>query len=215
MRINIKINEINTFVKDYQAFIQTIGIIVAVGALWCTSYSTRLSYKALKLATQQEYNKQLPIWSWNIIDSISVVELRPFNPDIKLQIADAIFPINLFKDDSKWPINQPDFKLHLTMFKYHIAKILREKNSYESDKVYIKDRGFIPFGLKINYIQYGVQREIFGLFSIQFTYIISSGEPKISIDGIMFNKYLNKHERPEEVVNKLTEDIFKQQVNNE
>lgn len=203
----MKLNKINKFTERYQSLIQAIGILSAVIILGLTTYTTWLSHDSLELARQQEFNKQLPIWDWVINDSTSVVKLKPFNSDIKVQYADAYFSKIIYGDTPRWPLNQPDFQLHLTMFKYYMAEEFKKIHSYNPDFSSFSERNTFPFGLQVNYIQYGIAKTVKGIFVIQYTVVRTGEQPTIIIDGVLFDKYLSENENFENTIESLTKQL--------
>lgn len=188
------LSDLNEFCKEFQPLFQTIGISSAVVVLLLTLYSTVISRKSLNLLLQQEQNKQIPIWRWNIDDSISTVSLEPHNPDIVIQNADAYFQKELFEGQQNWSLISPNHVLHLKVFKSVAADLFKKKNEYNPDFNTYSERNSIPFGLEVNYIQYGTVRIIKGIFAIQYDVLRVSKEPVIRIRGVVFLRYLEPTE---------------------
>ena len=197
------LEKINACLGKNKPLIETIGIIGGVFVLILTLHSTMLTRHSLELALKQDKDNQLPVWDWEINDSLSFVILHSTNPNIKIQMADAYFPKEIFGNSAEWALNQPDYKLHLNAFKSIIANAIRQKFKYDEDYVIIGDRGFFPLGLEINYIQYGTARNVKGIFAIQFTMIRSEEFPTIQIDGILFDHYLSSKQNLKETIDKL------------
>ncbi|HVS90610.1 MAG TPA: hypothetical protein VHE59_01165 [Mucilaginibacter sp.] len=184
---------INNFCKTYKPLIETIGILIALVLLVFTFWSTLISRDILRLSQQQEFNKQLPIWDFAVNDTSDIISVKPFSPDVKIQIANAYFPSKIFRQ-KQWPIDPPDFKLYLLMFKFDIAALFKNTFPYDKNVIDIAPRGAAPVLLEINYIQYGESRTVWGLFEIQYLIERSSLEPKVQLKGMFFLKYCNKQE---------------------
>lgn len=205
MKLIIQLNKI---CKQYKPLIETIGIVIALLILFLTFRSTSISNKLLKLSQQQEYNKQLPIWDFEIIDSLNLVKLKPYSSDIKIQTATAFFSKKLFGENNKWPIDQPNHFLYLTMFKYNVAEQFKKHVKPNTNYYQISDRNTMPVGLIINYIQYGQQRVVYVLFGIQYLVLRNGdGEPKITIKGVLFDEYLNEKKLMQSV-DSITEQVL-------
>ena len=199
------LNKTNSFCKSYQHLIQAIGILVGLYLLFLTYVSINISNEQLRLSKQQEYQKQLPMWQFDIADSLSVARLRPFSQDVKLEEATAYFPDLYFKKDNEFFIDQPNFELHLTIFKDYVEKLVSA--NYSDSIVSVGIRSHFPIGIKMSYVQFGELRTVEAVFAIHFLWIrFSESSIKIQVQGIKFVKYIIPGEKLMPVLNKFSRD---------
>ena len=97
--------QINSFCEKFQPLLQTIGFIFGLYLIYSTYQSMNISNEQLKIAYEelnitkkQEIQKQLPIWQFEVNDTLSIATLSPFSPDVKLEQATAHFSKKLFFD---------------------------------------------------------------------------------------------------------------------
>jgi hypothetical protein len=191
--------EANSFCKTYQHLIQAIGIFVGL-------YLIFLTYQQLQLAKQQEYQKQLPMWEFDIIDSLSTARLRPFSQDIKLEEATAYLPDKYFGKDNRTFLDQPNFELYLTTFKDTLSKLISA--NYDNSSLGL--RIHFPIGIKISYVQFGEMRTAEAIFAIHFRWWKISDSTTIELHGIKFVKYISSGEKLMTMLNKFSsEDLRK------
>jgi hypothetical protein len=211
INFGVIIDKVNSVCKKYEKLFQTVGIIIGLYLLYLTYISVKISNEQLKITQKQDYQKQLPIWSFDINDSASTVKLKPFTQDVKLEEATAYFPEDLFfKKDSKWNIDQPDFTLHLTVFKEYVKQMTLLNSVYQDSTYSISDRNNFPIGIELNYVQNGELRRIYGIFVIQYMRIrMSEYEMKIEIQGIKFIRYILSNEIFSDELNKFAKLGFK------
>ncbi len=198
---------INEFCQKYRPTIEVFGILTGIAILGLTYWSTLISRDLLSITIQQEQNKILPIWDWKIIDDDDKVQIFPFQEGIKIQRASAYLPKKLMDDNVDWDINPPEFYLHLNMLKSAIEDYVMENMDYNSDKIAISTQNAIPFGVVIDYIQYGTTRRIHGVYALQFTMMRTEMRPDINIDGVIFEEYVSEKELKKRV-DKLTEELM-------
>jgi len=187
--------EANSFCKSYQHLIQAIGILVGL-------YLIFLTYQQLQLAKQQEYQKQLPMWEFDITDSLSIAKLRPFSQDVKLEEATAFLPDKYFKKDNEFYLDQPNFELYLTMFKDSLGKLISA--NYNNMSVGI--RTHFPIGIKMSYVQFGELRTVEAIFAIHFRWWKFSDSTTIELHGIKFVKYISRGEKLMHLLNKFSSE---------
>ncbi len=199
--------KINESCQKYLPTIEVLGIIAGIAILGLTYWSTLISRDLLSITIQQEQNKILPIWDWKIIDDDDKVQIFPFQEGIKIQRANAYLPKKLMDDNVDWDINPPEFYLHLNMLKSAIEDYVMENMDYNSDKIAISTQNAIPFGVVIDYIQYGRTRRIHGVYALQFTMMRTEMRPDINIDGVIFEEYVSEKELKKRV-DKLTEELM-------
>jgi hypothetical protein len=201
------LKRINASVIEYQPLIQTAGILAGIVILCLTWWTASVSNRALILSLQQEANKQLPIWDFEVKDSLEIIRLKPFSPDIKIQFANAYFSKKVF-DSLDWPLDPPSFELHLTVFKYDVGQLFRKNFAYSKDHFSILPRGGAPVLMEINYIQYGEARTVYGLFVIQYMIVDGRYEPKINLQGLIFIGYYDKQGGLEKL-DEMTDTLIK------
>jgi len=155
--------------------------------------------QALKLNEEQENNKILPIFDFEVTgeeDSIPFLKLRPYTNDIKIQKARAYFPDLPFENFvNNWQVVQPDFGLPLFQVHGFLSNYLYKTLNFDStDNVHEMTFDLdneVPLGMTIEYIQYGKVKTVYGQFSIQYRYTIEEGEkPHVKFNGAIFKQYL-------------------------
>ena len=194
---------INTICDKYQPLLQTSGIIVGLYLIFLTYSSVKISNdqllissEQLKISQNQEIQKQMPIWQFDVNDSLSFATLSPFSPDVKLEQATAYFSNNQFFDNSKrLKIDQPNFNLNLKQFKSFTEKMVLKNTKYSDSTLSVAMRNDFPVGIEINYVQFGELKSINAIFVIQYTSVRTSEKyVHVKVDGVKFNRYLYKGE---------------------
>jgi len=208
--INI-FGKLNAICKSYEHLLQTLGIVVGLYLIYLTYFSVKISNEQLKISQKQEYQKQLPIWEFDIDDNTKTAKLRPFSTDIKLEQATAYFSDKLFyRKSCNWEIDQPDFLFHLTLFNLYVEQLILANTSYDTSYVSIALRNNFPVGLELTYVQFGELRTVYAIFSIQYTWVRSNeSNVKLTLNGIKFTKYIMGNENLEDELNKIVEVAFK------
>ncbi|MEL1253786.1 hypothetical protein AAEO57_08365 [Flavobacterium sp. DGU38] len=204
------IKDLNSICTSYKPLLETIGIIVGLYLIYLTYVSVEISNEQLKITQKQEYQKQLPIWQFEIDDSLSIAKLKPFSQDVKLEQATGYFPKNLFfKNSNKWEIDQPNFELHLTMFKAYAEQLIERNMVFKDSTVSVAMRNNFPIGIDLNYVQFGELKETQAIFAIQYSWVASSKyDIKIHLDGIKFTKYIYNNENLMDELEKISKDVY-------
>ncbi|VXB58204.1 conserved hypothetical protein [Flavobacterium sp. 9AF] len=197
------VNKINSICDTYQPLLQSIGFMLGLYLIFSTYQSINISNEQLKIAYEelniikkQEIQKQLPIWEFEVNDSLSFAHLKPFSPDVKLEQATAYFSKKLFYNKlTKWKIDQPKFNLNLSAFKSYATKFILENTKYSDSTLSVGMRNDFPIGLEISYVQFGELKNIYAIFTIQYTSVrTSKNYVSIHLDGIRFNRYIYNDE---------------------
>ncbi|WP_205728624.1 hypothetical protein, partial [Flavobacterium sp. J27] len=83
------INKINSICEKYQPLLQSAGFILGLYLIYSTYLSINISNEQLKIAYEelnitkkQEIQRQLPIWEFEVNDSLALATLKPFSPDV-------------------------------------------------------------------------------------------------------------------------------------
>jgi hypothetical protein len=197
------IREINSKCEKYQPLLQTLGVLFGLYLIYSTYLSVnisneqlRVSNEQLKITRNQEIQKQLPIWQFDIDDSSAIAKLSPFSSDVKLEQATAHFSNKLFFNKlTRWKIDQPNFNLNLKVFKSYAEQFILKNTKYIDSTISVGMRNDFPIGVEIDYVQFGELKNINAIFTIQYTSVrTSESYVKIHIDGIRFNRYIYKGE---------------------
>ncbi len=211
--VKIFIDYLNSICDKYQPLLQSIGFLFGLYLIYSTYQSINISNEQLKIAYEelniikkQEIQKQLPIWQFNVNDTLSIATLSSFSPDVKLEQATAYFSKKLFFDEqTRWKIDQPKFNLKLKVFKKYAEQFILKNTKYSDSTISVGMRNDFPIGIEINYVQFGELKNIYAIFTIQYTSVRTSKDyVKIHIDGVRFNRYIYKDE---ELLNELDKII--------
>ena len=197
------IDYINDICKKYQPLIRSLSVFVGLYIIYLT-YSTvkisndqlMISAEQLKISQIQEIQKQLPIWEFDVNDTLSIATLSPFSPDVKLEQATAYFSNKIsFNNSNKLKIDPPSFNLNLKDFKSFIKKQVLETTQYSDSTLSVATRLDFPLGIEFNYVQFGELKSKNAIFVIQYTSIRTSEHyVDVKIDGVKFNRYLYEGE---------------------
>lgn len=204
------IKQLNKICNKYQPTLQAIGIVVGLYLIYLTYQSVQISNNQLQLSLKQESQRELPIWNFEINDSLSLAKMRPFTSDVKLEIATAHFSQDLFfKNSTEWNIDAPNFNFHLTVLKSYLEQLVLANSKHNDSIVSIADRNMIPVGIETTYIQYGQVRNANAIFAIQYTWVRSNKySADITIDGIRFMKYLHSNENLNQELDKIIKENY-------
>ncbi|MGL5015067.1 MAG: hypothetical protein ACRC6V_12395 [Bacteroidales bacterium] len=199
---------VNSGLKTYKPIIDALGVTVGIGMVILTWNTIRITQKSLELSQKQYSDIQVPVWDWDIKDSLSMVTLKSTSANIRVQIAEAYFPKSLFERSSISTLSQPDFNFHLSTFREKISDLFRESSRYDSSTPQMLYGNLFPFGLDVNYIQYGESRSVRGIFGIQYTIVQEVDSPRIIINGIIFQNYIDSNQDLRREVDKLYSDYY-------
>ncbi len=204
--------KLNLLSEKFQHLIQTVGIVVGLYLIYLTYFSVKISNEQLKISQRQEYQKQLPIWQFDIIDSEAVARLRPFSQEVKLEQATGYFPSKLFfKKSTVWEIDPPNFDLHLTLFKLYMGNLIKENFAYTDSMISLAMRNSFPVGIEFSYVQFGESKSVKAIFAIQYGWIrVSQEDVKIELKGVQFMRYLSQKEILMEELNKIIDENYKE-----
>lgn len=197
--------KINMFCDNYQPTLQAMGIAVGLYLIYLTYQSVEISNKQLLLALKQESQKALPIWNFEINDSLSVAKMHSFSQDVKLEIATAHFSKDLFyKGSTTLNIDSPDFNFHLNSVKSYLEELVLANSTYKDSITSLSERNELPVGIETSYIQYGQLKTTKTIFVIQYTWVRSNEyTAEIIINGIRFMKYLATTENLDQELDKI------------
>lgn len=206
--IFIKVNKI---CDNYQPLLQAMGIVVGLYLLYLTYQSVEISNNQLQLALKQDSQKELPIWKFEINDSLSYAQMLPFSPEVKLEMATAYFPKNLFfKNSTIWNIDSPEYKFHLITLKSYLEKMVLANSTYKDSVISLASRNDIPVGIETSYVQYGQLKNAKAIFDIQYTWVRSNEyTADITINGIRFKKYLVRNENLDAELETIVTENYK------
>lgn len=206
-----KFGKFNEWCLKYKPSIETIGVFAGLAILIFTAISVTISLESLKMSRQQEEDRLRPIWDFEIVtlNSYYFLKIKPYTNDIKIQNAESYFS-EVFIDDfsNNWPIVSPDFLLPLSEVKDTItAKINRNLKEEPSNvfNLYLKLTEKIPFGISIEYIQYGKVKTVHGIFNLQYSYMKEgTTDGNYTINGVLFDKYVSSRKELEKKVRDST-----------
>ena len=210
-----------TFLNDicfkFKPLIETIGICLGILVLVLTFWNTLISKDLLKLNQQQEENKTLPIWDFEVTytDSIPFLKLRPYTNEIKIQKATSTIADTLVgKFDAEMKLTQPDYLLPISLVLDSITKRLDRNLKADAYVMTFLQDASIPFGLTIEYIQFGKVKTVNGLFALQYRYNKDGlNKTKVEIIGVLFNEYVPNRLLLEKKVFDSTIKLFQTQSN--
>jgi hypothetical protein len=196
---------LNRFCDNYQPTLQAMGIVVGLYLIYLTYQSVEISNKQLQLALKQESQKVLPIWNFEINDSLSLAKMHSFSQDVKLEIATAHFPKDLFyKSSTTLNIDSPDFNFHLNSVKSYLEELVLANSTYKDSIISLSMRNELPVGIETSYVQYGQLKNTKSIFVIQYTWVRSNEyTAEITINGIRFMKYLAANENLDNELDKI------------
>ncbi|MGL4993933.1 MAG: hypothetical protein ACRC6R_07420 [Bacteroidales bacterium] len=210
IRVNLKkvVERINSVLKNNKPIIDTIGVFVGVGMVLLTWNTIRITQKTLDLSLKQYSDRQVPVWDWETSDTLSMVTLRSTTTEIRVQVAQANFPQPLFESFSSIVLSQPDFNLNLSLFREKITQLYMNSANYDPSRPTTLYGNLFPFGLEVNYIQYGEARSVRGIFGIQYTIVQEQQIPHIVINGVIFQNYIDTNQNLTKEVDKLYRDYY-------
>lgn len=202
--------KLNQFCDNYQPTLQAMGIAVGLYLIYLTYQSVAISNKQLQLALKQESQKVLPIWNFEINDSLSLAKMHSFSQDVKLEIATAHFSKDLFRKTSTvLNIDSPDFNFHLNSVKSYLEELVLANSTYKDSIISLSMRNELPVGIDISYVQYGQLKNTKIIFVIQYAWVRSNEyRAKITINGFRFMKYLTANENLDDELDKIIAENY-------
>ncbi|MGL5895353.1 MAG: hypothetical protein ACRCZM_12195, partial [Bacteroidales bacterium] len=75
---------VNSGLKTYKPIIDTLGVTVGIGMVILTCNTIRVTQKSLELSQKQYSDIQVPVWDWDIKDSLSMVTLKSTSANIRV-----------------------------------------------------------------------------------------------------------------------------------
>jgi hypothetical protein len=206
----IILKKLNMFCDNYQPTLQAMGIAVGLYLIYLTYQSVEISNKQLLLALKQESQKALPIWNFEINDSLSIAKMHSFSQDVKLEIATAHFSKDLFyKSSTTLNIDSPDFNFHLNSVKSYLEELVLANSTYKDSITSLSERNEFPVGIETSYIQYGQLKTTKTIFVIQYTWVRNNEyTAEILINGIRFMKYLAANETLDEELDMIITENY-------
>jgi hypothetical protein len=177
------------FIGKYKNTINFFGIIIALGALIYSGINTKLTYKALTSDINEYKEKNTPLFDFSIsrIDnkiSSESISIKPINQDISLNKVYFFF-FNKNKKDTFEILIPENYKLK--DFKSRIEKELKD---YSCDDCFAYSQfTCIPIGVKFEYFQFGMRKELLGFFKLTCKIHVGAGNFGTSLRHIEFLKY--------------------------
>lgn len=167
-----------------------IALLVAVIALGTSMRSCMIADEALLLQEKQFVRQTNTIWKSSYKDK--AIYIAPSNPSVTLQKAYAYYPSSI--TDDRWPIETPDYKLHITVPIISIQELVEERIEKKAGITTILDEARIPVVIHSFYTINGESFEDKSLYLLEYLAMVQDEEfkdPYVEIKGLIYNSRLN------------------------
>ena len=188
--------KLNDDLEKYKTLIEIAGIIVAIGLLFFTAWTTNITQKNLELNQHQFLQQQMPILDFNIDNDNNTIELKLLASGFVFQQANVIYPTNIFDGQISRAVDPPDNKWHIFTLRQFLEKLYLDQNSNFKPEYYeIGNRYGFPVCIEFRYTHLGESKFVRGLYWVQFSVVrVEENEPNITFKAVHFIRYLNQNE---------------------
>ena len=190
-------------------YISFATVFIALIALIVSMKSCQQSEQALQLQTKEHINAITTVWKSEVQKEKDLIKIIPTNDKITLQKAIVHFPDKI--SNNHWPVESPDYMLHLIYYKSTIQQFIESRIPKKKGSVAILDSS-IPIIIDSQYIVNGQLYSDRALYALEINAIVWSEEykaPSITYNGISFIRRLDETEYPKILLNNLLNTVSK------
>jgi hypothetical protein len=184
--------------------LSVIGIFISIIALIISIFSYSQSERSVLIQEKQYFGSISTIWKARVDNDDISIEIISTNPNVHLQLASVIFPSEI--SEHEWPIESPEFKLHLTSQKVSITDFVSTVIPYKKDFITKLDNEKIPIIIWSRYIVNSELYEDLALYFLDYEGIIWSDEyrtPSVKFNGISFQARLTEVDNKRELLDSM------------
>jgi len=191
-----------SFVKNNS--LSLIGIVISIIALIISIFSYYQSERSVTIQEKQYLGSISTIWKARVDNDDVSMKIISTNPNVHLQVASVIFPSEI--TEYEWPVESPDFKLHLTSQKVSLKSIVSSVAPYKKDFVTKLDDAKIPIIIWSRYVVNSELYEDLALYSLDYEGITWSDEyrePSVIFNGISFQARLTDVDNKQKLLDSM------------
>lgn len=180
------------------------ALVISLVALFSSIRSCSVAEDAFKLQAEQNDASKLTVWIGKYDEASKAISIVPSNSKVVLLRAKASYPDVISKQE--WPIEAPEYKLHLTSPIVNIQKAVEDRVKKRKGYVVLLDDSRIPIVLEAYYTIDGESFMEKSLYSIEYEAIIREEEwksPFVKINGLLFNQRLPVETDPKAYLNEI------------
>ena len=184
-----------------------LALVISAIALATAIKSCTVSEKSHQLGLQQYQDSFLTIWTGEYIKDEDVIKITPTNKDVVIQRAIAKYPEEI--SDVEWPIEAPNYYLHITSPKYDIQQIVKSIAPLIKDHYQVVDGARVPVVIEAFYTVNGNNMYDKSLYLLDYLAFVGEEKfknPTIEIKGLIFGERLNPNIDTKQYINKIWED---------
>ncbi|WP_459873757.1 hypothetical protein [Endothiovibrio diazotrophicus] len=178
-------------VKLDNKWVSISALVISFVALFSSIRSCSIAENAFQLQAEKNEASKRTAWVGKYDEASKTISIKPSNPKVVLLRAKAFYPDVISKQE--WPIEAPEYKLHLTSPVVNIQKAVDDRVKKRKGYVILLDDSRIPIVIEAYYT---IDGELFmekSLYSIEYQAIIRDEEwkpPYVKINALLFNQRL-------------------------
>lgn len=172
-------------------WISVSALVISLVALLSSIKSCSVTENAFQLQAKQNEASKRTVWIGVYDDASKTISIAPSNPKVVLLRAKASYPDVISKHE--WPIEAPEYSLHLVSPIVNIQKAVEERVKKRKGYVVVLDDSRIPVVIEAYYTIDGESFMEKSLYSLEYKAVVREEEwksPFVNISGLLFNQRL-------------------------
>ncbi len=192
---------------------ERLTAIVAVLALMVSIKSCVVSQNTARLAEREFYEQRLITLKADLDSEKETFKIFPTDSTLVFLKGRVYYPKEL--DSVEWPIDSPDYKLHIIVLQNKLQRLIGELYKYDPIYIIVLDDMSVPLVIESEYIAKGISYFDRSLYRIEYMAVIGSESkpPDITFKGLLFLGHLDPSQNKDELLSKLWNSAIKNRPN--